>query len=72
MNRIYLVVVDLYESEENAIVNICSNRETAEKLIKEYQNNCDDVLDYHIDEVELDPNKDILWDCYDNNEYRIR
>lgn len=69
---IYLVVIDLYESEENSIVNICSNRETAEKLMEQYIENCYnrgyDTVSYHIEEVELDPNKNILWDCYNNSE----
>ena len=69
---IYLVVIDLYESEENSIVNICSNREIAEKLMEQYIENSNkreyDTVGYHIEEVELDPNKDILWDCYNNSE----
>ena len=69
---IYLVVIDLYESEENSIVNICSNREIAEKLMEQYIENGNsrgyDTISYHIEEVELDPNKDILWDCYNNSE----
>ena len=69
---IYLVVIDLYESEENSIVNICSNRETAEKLMEQYIENCYnrgyDTVSYHIEEVELDSNKNILWDCYNNSE----
>ena len=27
MNKLYLVIVDLYNTEENSIVNICTSRE---------------------------------------------
>lgn len=72
MNKIYLVIIDLYESEENSIVNICSNRETAEKLMNQYIKNCkasgyESNYHYHIDEVELNDSEDILWDCYRNS-----
>ena len=75
MDKIYLVVIDLYESEENSIVNICTTREKAEELVEKYvtageQYNLND-FSYHIDEVELDPSKDILWDCYINSEFNI-
>ena len=69
MNKIYLVIIDLYLSEENSIVNICSSRERAEELMNEYINNCKNSdFSYHIDEVDLDPSKEVLWDCYDNKE----
>lgn len=73
MNKIYLVIIDLYDSEENSIVDICSTREKAEELMEKYINNCKQheiasSYSYHIDEVELDSSKDILWDCYQNRD----
>ena len=72
MNKIYLVVIDIYDEEENSIVDICTTRKKAEKLISQYQENgreYEDVVNYHIDEVELDDSKDVLWDCYENPYY---
>ena len=71
MNKIYLVIIDLYGNEENSIVDICSTREKAEELMEEYMSNCKQnyaSYSYHIDEVELDSSKDILWDCYQNRD----
>jgi hypothetical protein len=71
MNKIYLVIIDLYDNEENSIVDICNTREKAEELMEEYMNNCKQhytSYSYHIDEVELDSSKDILWDCYQNRD----
>ena len=75
MNKIYLVIIDLYDSEENSIVDICSTREKAEELMEKYINNCKQngsegysPYSYHIDEVELDSSKDVLWDCYQNRD----
>ena len=71
MNKIYLVIIDLYDSEENSIVNICSTREKAEELMNKYENNTSNSQiphDYHIDEVTLDSSDDILWDCYENRD----
>lgn len=74
MEKIYLVIIDFFENEENSIVNICSNFETAERLMKEYKNNCEKYPDntymYHIDEVLL-TGEDILWDCYINNQIEV-
>lgn len=72
MDKIYLVVIDIYDEEENSIVDICTTREKAEELISQYQENgreYEDVVNYHIDEVELDDSKDVLWDCYENSYY---
>lgn len=68
MNEIYLVIIDQYGEEENSIVNICTTLEKAESLKKEYEDRTiDSNYSYHIDVVELDSSKDILWDCYDNS-----
>ena len=73
MNKIYLVIIDLYNSEENSIVNICSSRETAESLMNQYIENGKTSnyksYSYHIDEVDLTTSEDILWDCYRNSDY---
>ena len=71
---IYLVIIDLYNTEENSIVNICTTKEKAEELMNQYIKNNNESgyndVSYHIDEVELDFSKDILWDCYNNSEFR--
>lgn len=73
--KLYLVIIDLYEDEENAIVDICTSREVAEKLIDKYLedfNNfidCDAPFNYHIDEITIDYSKDILWNCYNNSSF---
>lgn len=70
MDKLYLVIIDQYENEENSIVNICTSREVAVKLMTEYLNRTHDVnFNYHIDEVPLDFSKDILWDCYNNSSF---
>lgn len=69
MDKIYLVVIDLFEEEENAIIDICSSYEKAVELYYKYREDSKDTFSYHIDEVELDPNKEVLWDCYKNNDY---
>ena len=72
MDKIYLVVIDIYDEEENSIVDICSSREAAEDLISQYLENAKghgDSHSYHIDEVKLDSSKKILWDCYENPTY---
>ena len=75
MEKIYLVVIELYNDEENSIVDICTTREKAEELMNEYvaegKKNFpdDDEFSYRIDEVELDESKDILWDCYRNSRF---
>ena len=72
MDKIYLVVIDIYDEEENSIVDICTTHDKAEELISQYQENgkeYEDTVNYHIDEVELDDSKDILWDCYENSYY---
>ena len=77
MNKLYLVVIDLYDSEENSIVNICTNKEIAEKQINNFKENSSkngyssNDFDYHIDEIEIDYSKDILWDCYVNSAFNI-
>jgi len=69
MDKIYLVIIDLYRYEENSIVNICKTREKAEELMNQYterwKNNGD--VSYHIDEVNLNSEDEILWDCYNNS-----
>lgn len=76
MNKIYLVIIDYFENEENSIVDICTTRELAEELMNKYiQNSSErdlDAYDYHIDEVELDASKGVLWDCYENSTFNIR
>lgn len=74
-NKLYLVIVDLYENEENSIINICTSYEKAEELMNEYVENGKDLpeeirLSYHIDEIEVDYSKDILWDCYNNSSFK--
>lgn len=76
MNKLYLVIVDLYNTEENSIVNICTSREQAEKQIETFRKNFiehpyyNGDFNYHIDEIEIDYNKDILWDCYKNSIFK--
>lgn len=72
MDKIYLVIIDLYHDEENSIVNICKTREKAEELMNQYIGNGDDEdsYSYHIDEVDLNSDDEILWDCYDNSIFR--
>lgn len=75
MKKIYLVIIDLYENEENSIINICTSYEKAEELMNEYIDNGKDLpeenqFSYHIDEIEVDYSKDILWDCYDNSDFK--
>ena len=65
MDKIYLVIIDFYENEENSIVNICSTLEKAEELKKQYEKNSDGIYKYHIDVIDLDSNQEILWDCYE-------
>ena len=75
MNKIYLLIIDIYDTEENSIVNICSTREKAEELMNQYINNAKEsgyFNNYHIDEVDLDSSKEILWDCYDNSSFNIK
>lgn len=75
MNKIYLLIIDIYDTEENSIVNICSTREKAEELMNQYINNAKEsgyIHDYHIDEVDLDSSKEILWDCYNNSSFNIK
>lgn len=70
MDKIYLVIIDLYNNEENSIVDICTTKEIAEKLMNEYSRRAsynNSEYSYHIDEVELDSSKDVLWDCYTNS-----
>ena len=72
MDKIYLVVIDIYDEEENSIVDICTTHKKAEELISQYQENGrehEETVNYHIDEVELDDSKDVLWDCYENPYY---
>lgn len=69
--KLYLVIVDLYENEENSIVNICTSKEIAENLMEKYRENSQYELDYHIDEITIDYSKDILWDCYENSSFNI-
>lgn len=78
MDRIYLVIIDLYRDEENSIVNICKTREKAEELMNQYiengeneDNDEDFSYHYHIDEVDLNSENDILWDCYDNSIFQL-
>lgn len=76
MNKLYLVIIDIYESEENSIVNICTSREVAEQQIEQFEENAikngfANDFDYHIDEIDIDYSKDILWDCYENNAFNI-
>ena len=69
--KLYLVIIDIYNDEENSIVDICTTREKAEELMKLYISNSDDSeFNYHIDEITIDYGKDVLWDCYDNNLFR--
>lgn len=78
MNKLYLVVIDLYDSEENSIVNICTTKEVAEEQIEIFKENSikngysSKDFDYHIDEIEIDYSKDILWDCYVNTSFDIK
>lgn len=70
MDKIYLVIIDLYRYEENSIVNICKTREKAEELMNQYIENWKNVegdISYHIDEVNLNSENEILWDCYNNS-----
>ncbi len=70
MDKIYLVIIDLYHDEENSIVNICKTREKAEELMNQYiegWKNDDKSVSYHIDEVNLNSEDEILWDCYNNS-----
>lgn len=69
--KLYLVIVDLYENEENSIVNICTSKEIAENLMEKYRENSQCELDYHIDEITIDYSKNILWDCYENSSFNI-
>ena len=69
MDKIYLVIIDLYDTEENSIVNICTTREKAEELMSEYGEGSG--FSYHIDEVDLDFSKDVIWDCYVNSIFKI-
>ena len=68
--KLYLVIVDLYEIEENSIVNICTSREAAENLMEQYLINSENRLSYHIDEITIDYSKDVLWDCYKNSSFK--
>lgn len=71
MDKIYLVIIDIYHDEENSIVNICKTKEQAKSLMDEYSLNGFDVnYSYHIDEVDLNQDSDILWDCYYNSNFR--
>lgn len=67
--KLYLVVIDLYDSEENSIVNICTSKEVARNLMNQYIENSGRRFDYHIDEITIDYSKDILWDCYNNSNF---
>lgn len=72
MKAIYLVISHNIENDkETSIINICSNREAALRLCKNYRENVykshyDHILDFYIEPVELSDNKDILWDYYDD------
>lgn len=72
MNKIYLVIIAMFNEEENSIVNICSTKEKAIELKEQYTKNCKCSgydSEYYIQEVILDPNEEILWDCYKNSKY---
>ena len=79
MNKLYLVIIDIYDSEENSIRTICTSREVAEQQIIQFKKNAKDsgfadnefLYNYHIDEIDIDYSKDILWDCYVNNSFNI-
>lgn len=66
-NKIFLVTIKKYGPEENCIINICSNIEKAEELKSQYtKNSVENNLDFQYEVIELDINfdKEILWDCY--------
>lgn len=71
MDRLYLVILEMYHEEENSITDICTSRETAERLLNQYTN-CtkDSNYSYRIDEINLNPNEEVLWDCYKNTIFR--
>lgn len=72
MKTIYLIISHNIENDkETSVINICSNKEIALHLCKNYRENVskshyDDLLDFYIEPVELSDNKDILWDYYDD------
>ena len=73
MNKIYLVIIAMFNEEENSIINICTSKEKAESLKTQYEHNCkcnhSTDCEYYVQEVFLDSDKEILWDCYNNSKY---
>lgn len=69
---IYLVIIAMFNEKENSIVNICSTRDKAESLVKEYTNSWQESGEYHeyyIQELDINTDSEILWDCYRNSKY---
>ena len=68
MDKLYLV---LNIKDEPFVINICNNVGKAEELKHKYINNfinngekeCDFIV---VEEVSLDPSKEVLWDAYDD------
>jgi hypothetical protein len=61
------IVTNLEDAENPYVINICSNLETAEKLVEQYKNNYElggyRVPEFSIDEADTD--NDIIYDVYE-------